>query len=123
MPNISEVVVIDVSGTIEHRGIKHCVCVSVSAEKYLLINTNHRDMYDDFEIKSSEYAFLKPKNRFVCCSELYHFDSDKIIKSVGALNRNDMIKIVDKIQNSESLKKVKKDSVLSELNKWLSDNP
>jgi hypothetical protein len=33
-----------------------------------------------------------------------------------------MIKIVDKIQNSESLKKVKKDSVLSELNKWLSDN-
>ncbi|MDR2593021.1 MAG: hypothetical protein LBC59_09530 [Chitinispirillales bacterium] len=123
MSNISEVVVIDVSGVIEHRGTKHCVCVSVSAEKYLLINTNHRDIYDDFEIKSSEYAFLKPKNRFVCCSEMYHFDSDEIIKSVGTLNRNDMIKIVDKIQNSESLKKAEKDFVILELGKWLSKNP
>jgi len=122
VPNISEVVVIDVSETIEHRGTKHCVCVSVSAEKYLLINTNHRAIYDDFEIKSSEYAFLKPKNRFVCCSEMYHFDSDKIIKRVGVLNRGDMIKIVDKMQNSESLKTIEKNSVIPELNKWLADN-
>jgi uncharacterized protein (TIGR02145 family) len=65
MPNISEVFVIDVSGVIEYRDKKHCVCVSVAFDKYLLINTSHREIYDDFEIKSSDYAFLKLNNRFV----------------------------------------------------------
>ena len=123
MSNISEVVVMDVSGVIGHRDTKHCVCVSVSTDKYLLINTSHRDIYDDFEIKSSEYAFLKSENRFVSCSKLYQFDSSKIIRSVGNLNRSDMAKIVDKIQNSESLKMAEKDFVILELDKWLSENP
>jgi hypothetical protein len=119
MSNISEVFVIDVSGVIEYRDKKHCVCVSVTSDKYLLINTSHRNIYDDFEIKSADYAFLKPKNRFVCCSELHEFKSDKIIKSVGNLNRGDMLKIIDKIQNSEYIKKKDKDSVVAELNTWL----
>jgi len=122
MSNISTVFVVDVSGAIEHRDTKHCVCVSVTSDKYLLINTNHREIYDDFEIKSSDYAFLKHKNRFVCCSEMYEFKPDKLIKRVGNLHRDDMLKIIDKIQNSEYLKKIEKDSVIPELNKWLSES-
>jgi len=80
-------------------------------------------MYDDFEIKSSDYEFLNSVNRSVSCLKLHHFDSNRIIEKVGNLNRGDMVKILDKIQNSKDIKKIDKDSVLPELKKWLSDNP
>ena len=123
MPSISEVVVVDVSKIFKHRPTKYCVCVSVSTDKYMMINTNHRDAYDDFEIESSEYVFLKHKNRFVACSEMFYVNPNTIIRSVGNLNHRDMAKIVDKIQQSKIMDKIEKDSVLPELNKWLSDNP
>jgi hypothetical protein len=123
MPKISDVLIVDVSGKIPLRDTKHCVCISVSKDKYLLINTDHREMYDDFQIKSSDYAFLKDTDRFVCCSKMYRFSPDRIIKKTGNLNRSDMIKIIDKIQNSKILDKMEKNSVIPELDKWLSDNP
>jgi len=97
--------------------------VSISAKRYLIINTNHREIYDDFEIKSSDYNFLGSKNRFVSCVKMYGSDSIKLLRHVGNLYREDMIKIVDKIQNSNVLDEIEKDSVVLELNKWLSDNP
>jgi len=78
-------------------------------------------MYDDFEIKSLTYDFLNSIDRFVCCSKMYEFDSDKIIKKVGNLNCDDIAKIVDKIQKSRTLDKMDKDSVIPGLDKWLSD--
>ena len=114
--------VIDVSEKIAYRATKHCVCISLSEDKYLMINTNHRKMYDDFEIKSSDYGFLKGTNRFVCCSGMYEFPAGKVIDKVGKLNRDDMAKILDKIQNSKILTKRDKDSVIPGLDKWLSDN-
>ena len=59
MPDISDVLIINVSGEIAYRNTKHCVCISVSREKYFIINTNHREMHDDFNIKSADYDFLK----------------------------------------------------------------
>jgi len=53
---------------------------------------------------------------------MYEFKPDKLIKRVGNLHRDDMLKIIDKIQNSEYLKKIEKDSVIPELNKWLSES-
>jgi hypothetical protein len=121
VPNISDVFVADFSIVYKHRPTKHCVCVSVSADKYILINTDHREKYDDFEIKSSDYKFLGSKNRFVSCLKLYKSDSIKLLRYVGNLSRDDMIKIVDKIQNSKVLDKIEKDSILPELRKWLLD--
>jgi len=121
VPNISDVVVVE--KVIEHRKTKHCVCILVATDKYLMINTSHRDIYDDFEIESSEYVFLKSINRFVCCSEMFYVSPDKILRSVGNLNRNDMLKIVNKIQNSKIMGDIEKDSVLPELRKWLLDLP
>lgn len=112
----------DVTKLFKYRDTKHCVCVSVSNNKFLVINSNHRDKYDDFEIKSTDYAFLNSMNRFVCCSETYTFNNAEIIKKVGNLNRNDMVKIVEKIINSKILSDMEKNTVLPELNKWAADN-
>lgn len=122
MPQISDVFIIDVSGKINYRNTKHCVCISLSENKYLLVNTNHREMYDDFQIRSSEYDFLGGMDRFISCHRIHEFSFDRIIKKVGNLNYDDIAKIVDKIQKSRTLDKIDKDSVIPDLDKWLSDN-
>ena len=122
MSEISDVLIIDVSGKIDYRNKKYCVCISVSPDKYFLINTNHREIYDDFEIKSSNYAFLENVNRFVCCSKMYEFDPGRIIRKAGNLNFDDMMKIIDKIQKSRVIGKKEKDSVIPALDKWQSEN-
>jgi hypothetical protein len=76
-------------------------------------------MYDDFEIKSTDYKFLGTENRFVSCLKMYGSDSIKLLKHVGNLYREDMVKIVDKIQNSKVLDKIEKDFVVHELKEWL----
>jgi hypothetical protein len=122
MPEICGVFVMNVTGQVEHRETKHCICISVSQNKYFMINTDHRDMYDDFEIKSSDYEFLEGKNRFVCCSRIHEFEPDRIIRHVGTLRYADMLKIIDKIQNSKILDKTERDSVMPELDEWQADN-
>jgi len=119
VPNISDVFVADFSKEYERRPTKHCVCVSISVKRYVIINTNHREIYDDFEIKSSDYEFLGSENRFVSCVKIYGSDSIKLLRHVGNLSRDDMIKIVDKIQNSKVLDEIEKEAVLPELKKWL----
>jgi len=119
VPNISDVFIADFSNEIEHRPRKHCVCVSVSSERYVVINTNHRETYDDFEISSADYDFLESKNRFVSCVKLYGAGSIKLIRHVGNLYREDMIKVADRIQNSDVLDEIEKMSVIPELKNWL----
>jgi len=119
MPNISDVFIINTKGTLDRRKIKYCVCVSALTGTFFYINTEHRDIYDDFEIKSSDYEFLNSTNRFVSCIKLHSFDSVIIIEQVGNLNRDDMLKIRNKIQRSKDINKIDKESVLPEIMKWL----
>ena len=78
-PAIKGIYIADVSGDPElgrHRSNKHCVCVSVGAGLYLLINTAHRELYNDFPIKASDYAFLFGVDRFISChkpKKNFHF--------------------------------------------------
>jgi hypothetical protein len=124
MAEISDVFVINVKDSdIHNRETKHCICISVSKDKYLVINTEHRQMYDDFSISASDYPFLKGKDRYVCCSAVYKFLPDRIIsESVGKLKYLDMLKIIDKIQNSKSLDRSEKNDILPELIEWQLDN-
>ena len=62
MSELFDVVVMDVKGVVSYRDTKYCVCVSNLQNKYLFINTDHRTMYDDFEIKAEDYIFLNNKN-------------------------------------------------------------
>lgn len=119
MPNISDVFKVNIQGLLDYRNTKYCVCVSALLGKYLYINTKHREIYDDFEINSSDYGFLGSVNRVVSCLKLHQINSNKLIERVGNLTRGDMLKIKDKIQESKTINKLEKDSVLPELLKWL----
>jgi len=115
---------VDVAGVVECRSTKHCICISVSNNRFLVINTEHRQIYDDFEIKAKDYPFLKNVNRFVCCSQIYHFDQSRFLNNkipVGQLKYQDIVKIIDKIQKSEILDETDQSAVLLELNGWQLD--
>ena len=122
MPDLFEVVIVDVSEIMLKRETKHCVCVSLIENNYLFINSNSLSKYDDFIIEAKNYHFLQNKDRFVACFKIYTIAPDKIIQTVGKLNIEDINKIVNKIKNSKTLRKIDKDSVLPEMENWLSQN-
>ena len=124
MTEISDVYVINVKDSdIQNRETKHCICISVSKDRYVVINTEHRQMYDDFIIKASDYPFLKGKDRFVCCATVHRFLPDRIVsESVGKLKYPDMLKIIEKIQNSKVLDKSEKNDIVPDLIEWQLDN-
>jgi len=119
MINISDVFKIKTESSVEYRNKKWCVCVSVTEDNYLLINTHHRDMYEDFEIKAADYEFLNSVDRFVCCSKLWHFDSTEIETKVGNLSRDDMLKLIDTVQKSKKLSGGEKKLIVTNVKKWL----
>jgi hypothetical protein len=61
----------DLSSILPHCKDKYGICVSASNGKYFLINSEHRRMYDDFEINTSEYSFLTKERSFIGCSEAH----------------------------------------------------
>ena len=117
--DLFDVVIMNVEEIMPYRDTKHCICVSISKEKYLMINTDHRRMYDDFKIESQNYPFLNNRDRFIACSEIYDISSERIIRNVGKLKIKDINKIIEKIKNSKSLYKADKDLILPEIESWL----
>lgn len=116
MREIGEVFIVEVKDIFPNRENKHCVCISVSKNAFLVINTLHREIYDDFEISAKDYSFLKNQNRFVSCSKILYIQNDKIKTfSLGKLNYKDILKIIDKIQNSKILETSEKYKILTEL--------
>ena len=115
MKELFNVVVMNVAGIITHRETKYCVCISTSRNKYLLINTEHRAMYDDFEIKAENYSWLNNKNRFIACSVIYSIEPEMMVQTVGKLIIEDIKKIIEKIKKSRTISKIDKNSVLPEL--------
>ena len=120
MPDLFEVVIADVSEMLSDRETKHCVCVSITENNYLFINSRSSPIYDDFMIEAKDYAFLQNKDRFISCFKIYNIADEKIIKKVGDLNMEDINKIIDKIKKSKTLKKEIKMPVLLEIKNWLS---
>lgn len=122
MAIIGDVFVCDVSGIVSERDKKHCICVSVSQDKYILINTEHRKIYDDFQISEKNYDFLHGTDRFVACSQILQFDSERKIQRVGTLKYKDMGIVIQKIRESKVLSKIEKDAILPDLEEWYLDN-
>lgn len=119
---IGKVFIINTSKSLKHRSTKHCVCISLGGNKFLLINTHHREMYDDFEISATDYPFLKGNNRFISCSHIMNFDDNITIRSVGMLKYDDILKIKSKIENSTTLTRKDINEILLELEEWELDN-
>ena len=99
----------------KHRGTKHCVCVSVSNGMYLLINTSHRDLYNDFQISASDYPFLNGVDRFLSCHKLRMINPRQLIREVGALSQKDTETVIMKITASKTISEGDKAIVMAEL--------
>jgi len=120
MPNISEVICMDLSKIMPERTNKYCVCISAGDGKYFIINSNSREMYDDFKIEACDYDFLS-HDSYVSCHKAYVLGDELIVKKLGDLNYDDMLKILNKIRNSKRIAEVERDDIALELEKWLSN--
>lgn len=120
MPNISDVILMDVSKVMPERTTKYCVCVSAGNDRYFYINSEHRQIYDDFKIKASDYDFLT-HDSYVGCHEAYRLGKELIIRKLGNLNYDDMLKILDKIQKSKRIAKTERKALIFEVETWLND--
>jgi len=119
-PSARGIYIADVSRDAEvgkYRATKHCVCVSVGEGWYLLINTHHRELYNDFLIKASDYGFLKGVDRFVSCRIPRPFTTAQLIKRVGTLSETDTRTMMKKIKASRFMRQAIKIKILDELSK------
>lgn len=122
MTAISDVYIINTADKIEHRKTKHCVCISVSKNKWLIIDTENRGYRNEMEIKSSNYEFLQGINRYVGCLFVYEFDESKVIKKVGNINYTDMTGIVEKLKSIKAKQTlIQLADVIPELEAWLAN--
>ena len=119
-PQISEVYIMNVSEKLEHRTTKHCICISAGNNKYVLINSEHREMYDDFKINVSDYDFLR-QDSYVGCSEVVVLKKESIIRKVGSMKYNDMLKILEKIRGPKHISKPDRAEIVLELEEWMSN--
>jgi len=119
-PQISEVYIMNVSEKLEYRTTKHCICISAGNNRYILINSEHREMYDDFKISVSDYDFLK-RDSYVGCSEFVVLGRESIIRRVGSMKYNDMLKILEKMREPKHISKPGRTEIALELEEWMSN--
>jgi len=123
MVQVSDVNIMNVEGKIARRETKYCVCIysKEDKDKYFFINTESREMYDDFQIKCSRYTFLGQKDRYVNCFSVQELEKERIIEKKGNLDYDDMKQILTKIKNSDSITEAEKEILIPELENWLND--
>ena len=78
---------------------KYLLCVHPENRLFLMINTEDREIYLCISINSSDYPFLKGKDRFISSNKFFTIDSSTInkCKILGTLNENDKQRIYNKI--------------------------
>ena len=114
-PSVRSVYLVNVAGLLKHRDTKYCVCVSVGAGKYLFINTEHREHYDDFQINAKNYDFLAGVDRFLSCIGPTKIPPSRLIQKVGHLNDMDAKTMYVKIEESDLISDDDKEIILPEL--------
>lgn len=114
-PKVASIYLADTIGVLAHRRQKLCVCVSAIAGKYLLINTEHRKMYDDFVLRAQDYGFFQGTDRFLACSALFAFDSSLLKQKMGKLTVADISMAAEKIRASRTIAPADKAVVLADL--------
>ena len=105
----------DVNGLVPYRDTKHCVCVSAGGGRYFLVNTLHRDEYNDFPIKASDYAFLKGQDRCIACLQWILIPDERLLRHVGTLSDADAKTVYEKVKASHKIRKSVKKEILDEL--------
>lgn len=79
---------------------KFLLCVHPENRLFLTINTEDREMYRCIKILSSNYPFLKGKDRFISSNKFFTIDRNTIdeCRILDSLNKEDKLRIYNKIQ-------------------------
>jgi hypothetical protein len=110
-PVIRGVYIADVRGIVSRRDSKHCVCVSISDKKYLLINTFHGEIYDDFLLPLSRYDFLIDRDRYLSCAAVVEIPDGNLKSFVGMLSAEDTYTAAGKILRSKTMRSAEKNRI------------
>ncbi|MDR0572198.1 MAG: hypothetical protein LBG48_05080 [Rickettsiales bacterium] len=96
---------------------KFHICVCVSKDYFIVINTENRRFFECVELEARDYKFLNGINRFVECAEIFHHDIQIIIsgQKKGKILEKDLKNIVNKIQKSARIPEYQKKIVIPEL--------
>jgi hypothetical protein len=118
MLEISEVVLADTtkSKEIKHRDKKIFVRISITNEKFLIINS--REKKGDVKIESAKYHFLS-HDSYIAGFRTFVLKEDEIIEKLGTLNHNDMVKTLNMIKNSKFISQDEKDEILIDLGEFI----
>lgn len=116
MFEISEVVLANTTKTIKHRKTKSFVRVSITNEKFLIINS--RESEGSIKIESAIYSFLS-HDSYIAGFRTFALKEDEIIKIRGTLNYDDMIKVQNMIKNSKFISQDEKEEILIDLEAYI----
>ncbi|MDR0515947.1 MAG: hypothetical protein LBH25_02775 [Fibromonadaceae bacterium] len=116
MFEISEVVLADTTKTIKNRDKKLFVRISITNEKFLIINS--RESEGSIKIESATYSFLS-HDSYIAGFRTFTLEESEIIKKRGTLNYDDMVKILDMIKNSKFISRDEKEEILIDLEEFI----
>jgi len=120
MLDISEVVLADTSTSeiIKDRARKLFVRISVTNEKFLIINS--RESEGSIKIESAIYSFLS-HDSYIAGLRTFTLEEDEIIKKRGNLYYDDMVKVLNMIKISKSIPPDEKEEILIDLEEFIND--
>jgi len=120
MLDISEVVLADTSTSeiIKDRARKLFVRISVTNEKFLIINS--RESEGSIKIESAVYSFLS-HDSYIAGLRTFTLEEDEIIKKRGNLYYDDMVKVLNMIKTSKSIPPDEKEEILIDLEEFIND--
>jgi len=120
MLDISEVVLADTSTSeiIKDRARKLFVRISVTNEKFLIINS--RENEGSIKIESAIYSFLS-HDSYIAGLRTFTLEEDEIIKKLGNLYYDDMVKVLNMVKISKSIPPDEKEEILIDLEEFIND--
>ena len=120
MLDISEVVLADTSTSeiIRDRARKLFVRISVTNEKFLIINS--RESEGSIKIESATYSFLS-HDSYIAGLRTFTLEEDEIIKKRGNLYYDDMVKVLNMVKISKSIPPDEKEEILIDLEEFIND--
>jgi hypothetical protein len=118
MFEISEVVLADTTKTIKNRKTKFFVRISTTNEKFLIINSRERE--GSIKIESSIYNFLS-HDSYIANLRTFTLEENEIIKNLGTLNYDDMVKILNMIKGSKFISQDEREEILIDLEEFIKD--
>jgi len=117
---ISEVVLADTSTSeiIRDRARKLFVRISVTNEKFLIINS--RESERSIKIESSIYNFLS-HDSYIAGLRTFTLEENEILKKRGNLYYDDMVKVLNMIKISKFIPPDEKEEILIDLEEFIKD--